>query len=1109
MTCAGGNITNNDRSFDCFLPLYHDAKSDNDRQFGSRFNVNASTNVEIRFMDADSLQNDLEQTMIAMDSHVNNFKEFMKSVHESFYKNFNISTVTNQQISRISKAVNITNQTFAALDLWLSVFSDHVTELYDEIEKYQNSKTKIVLIMNRIKQQETSSRTDPVVKFKRDEAFKQSLHSERNRLIKIENSIRSKLHSLNNYYAKFERGLIPADRKSNGKMINLKAILKVADMIYGTTTKLTDLQLDIIRSINNKPTSIIYHNESLPNVRERVSKPLNYIPTNDNNDQTRATNNNNNNNQAPIVDNADYDMLDLSAPNDPVVTVVVDPLTVKPSISRDARDDSTSETLLFETNDRPDQVPTSSDNRQSATKNYTRSEHINMWANQLQDAEMLLTDDVDDGRRPNDKDSRVVDDSSSLSSVRSQIENGIKQVRTLEEELRPIILENVRLQLDKKVNLDAVDERMRENMISAELDRQLRLRAAEMRDRETKLHGEYELQVNALTADLANSTKLINSLRVENKKVQDTLNRQLRESDETLNKIKARFDKQTVQYEELRDRYSELQSELRSSLNEREQSDHLTDVELTNKNTIIRDLENERKRISDALERCLEELQESRDDMNREKTKNKNLSESLKERQDEKTKLEQKLKDEINALREREKILKAQLNDSKNRIDLLNRESKLSLEAQYGQQMLELEKKSQEFQKKYEFQEAVYREKLDEKVRQLNDEMMKSTEILTSTMQKKIDDLKASNESLETDYRLQLEKLKSNVDNQDRQENERLRVMLCDKDQRISELSRSLDDAQKRAQALQSLNANIDQTIEDVTKSELHYEGKVGKTSKPGFAKKLRNPPYKKDKHTTTRAVETAAGMRKIPKKSIDGDARTNDDRDAAVASTSETSVDSKIERTIDDILVHAKSVPRNDAQPPRLYTIVEPLNADQLQALIDQIWLYIGNLSRDEYYIQRERIINSITFGDIKTVQPSSTEIDNYAPFDLFRYMSQGEYAATNVIFILSEYWFYYERTAQFVHACLERACWTALTIMMLKDFASKIVTNTPDRLYAEYTEKKKTLSDRHGIIKLENIFNNIAIDDTYNIERFNILRNDYERSMDEQFKRRVARAL
>lgn len=1051
------NITTNDRSFDCFLPLYTDSTSDNDRQYGSRFSVNSNTNVETRFMDVDRLQNDLEQTTIMMDSHVDNFKRFMKSVHESFYKNFNIATVTNQQISRISKAVNITNQTFAALDLWLSVFSDHVTELYDEIEIYQNSKTKIVLIMNKIKQQETSLRTDMVVKFKRDEAFKQSLYSERNRLVKTENSIRSKLHSLNNYYAKFERGLIPADRKSE-KMINLKTILKVADMIYGTTTKLTDLQLDIIRSINSKPTSIIYHSERVPNVRERVSKPLKYIATEDTNDQTTV-------NKQPV--NKDYEMLDLSSPNDSVTndnTVTQRPSLLSGQSAETARDDTPLETLLFETNDRV--VKQSDANNRNKS---TRSECINMWANQLQDAGMLLSVPDDNSHAVNDP---------TVSSIRSQIDDGVRNVRTLEQELRPFILESVRLQLDKETGLNVVDKQIQETAISAELDRQLRLRATEMKDQVTKLQKEYESQVNSLTMDLTNSKRLAESLKIENNKIQEALNRQLEVSDKTLIEMNSRLDKQTAQYNELRDKYTNLRSELRSSLDEREQNHQLTDAELTSKNTIIQSLQIEQEKMRNALEGCLGELQDTRDIMNREKDKNKNLLEKLKERQSEKTVLEQKFTDEINALQEREKKLKNQLYDNKTRIDLLTRESQSTLGEQCGQQMLELEKKSQDFQKKYELLENVHRKKLEDTVQRLNDEMMRNTEIVTSTMQKKIDILKTNNKNLETDYILKLEKIQSNKDNQDRQENEQLRVMLCDKDQRILELSRALDDTQKIAQTLQSLNVNINQTIEDVATTELNYET----TLKSGITKKLRNTRYARNRKTPypTQVIET-----------LD----TGD-------------VGSKLVRVVDGMLVQAQQQ-QNNLEPPRLYTITDPLNIDQLQAIIDKIWIYIGNLSRDEYHVQSKRVITSITFKDFKTVQSSKMDVSTFAPLDLFRYMGKGEYATTNALFILSEYWFYYERNVQFVHACIERACWTVLTITMLKDLASKIVTNTPDNVYKKYIEKKETSSDRHEIIKLRDVFNNITTDDTYNVERFKILYTDYKRSIDERTKLHVDRVL
>lgn len=85
-------------------------------------------------------------------------------IHEEFYNKFNTSKATNLQITRISKAVNIMNQTFSALDLWISSFTDRVLDLYEEIEKYQNSKIKVITIRNMIKYQESSMRSEPVVK---------------------------------------------------------------------------------------------------------------------------------------------------------------------------------------------------------------------------------------------------------------------------------------------------------------------------------------------------------------------------------------------------------------------------------------------------------------------------------------------------------------------------------------------------------------------------------------------------------------------------------------------------------------------------------------------------------------------------------------------------------------------------------------------------------------------------------------------------------------------------------------------------------------------------------------------------------------------------------
>lgn len=1074
MTCVG-NITDNDRSFDCFLPLYNDGTSDNDRYYGTRFNVNFNTKVETRFMDVDRLQSDLEKTLGIMDTQIDNFKRYMKSVHEKFYKNFNVNAATNSQISRISKAVNITNQTFSALDLWMSTFSDYITELYDEIEKYQNSKTKIIVIMNKIKQQDVSSRTDAVVKFKRDEAFKQSLNSERNRLINVENSIRSKLYSLNNYYAKFERGLIPADRKSN-KVINLKSILKVADLVYGTSTKLTDLQLDIIRNINNKPTSIIYHNQRMPNVLERVSKPLNYVkPVNDDGQPEN------------------YEMIDLST-NDTTAdrNVVENQRQMFKDTTPINSNGGTIDDLLFETNDefvRNDVT----EKQKVVDKDVTlRQKSLNMWINQVQDAEMLLTDETT---------TAISDTDTNESQIRSEIDRGIEQIRTLEKELRPVILENVRIRMDKQANLNDIDEKMRENMISAELDRQLRVRAAEMRDRENEMRNEYERKITELNENLASSTRTIESLKRENQEAMEKLKRQLDESDKRMNDIQTRFDERTKQYEELRVKLSKLRSDLQSTQNEREQTNQLTDTELTEKNRIIRELEEQQKVTNTALETCMVELEQLHGIAEREKTKNDNLLKNLKERQNEKTKLEQRFADEIEAFRERERTLKTQLNDNKNRIDLLTRESQAALSKipQYEQTITELTKKYQDLQKKYENTELTHKRELDEKIQQLNEEMLKNTDLLTHTMQKKINDLTEIKNNLEMEYQANLEKLKTSMDNQDRQENERLRTELYDRDRRIDELSRALDDVQQRARIVQSVNVDIDKTIDTAIVGETRETPRSGKVK----IKKNRNLlPYQKNRTNRDRRIDddvVASVVNDVPVLNVANVAEHES------ANTIANVVTDKLVRAIDGV---TRSSQQTDPSDSRLYTIVEPLSVDTLQLFIDKIWLYIGTLSRDEYNVQRLHVINGIKFEDIKTIQPSSTDFDTYGPSKLFDYMAKGVYAANNAILILSKYWLYYERTAQFIHACLERACWTLLTIVELKELVSKIVLNTPDRVYAEYMENKKN-PDRYQLIELQNIFYNVPADDTYNVERFKILYKEYDKSIDENVARKVARKL
>lgn len=82
-----------------------------------------------------------------------------------------------------------------------------------------------------------------------------------------------------------------------------------------------------------------------------------------------------------------------------------------------------------------------------------------------------------------------------------------------------------------------------------------------------------------------------------------------------------------------------------------------------------------------------------------------------------------------------------------------------------------------------------------------------------------------------------------------------------------------------------------------------------------------------------------------------------------------------------------------------------------------------------------------------------------------------------------MSLYWFYYERTAQFVHACLVRGIWNFIEMGTLLNEAVELRKNSPNVMF-ETCKNYKSIDDlmTFDIIRICNI----PVKDTFNLDRF-----------------------
>ncbi|XP_026819559.1 myosin heavy chain, cardiac muscle isoform-like [Rhopalosiphum maidis] len=727
-------------------------------------------------------------------------------------------------------------------------------------------------------------------------------------------------------------------------------------MIYGTSTKLRDLQLKIIDNINSKPVSIVYRNERVPNVYDRVSRPLKYTKDPD-----------------VIVTDNKPEKMDTSEP--------------RTSEKMDTSEPSVFSNLVF----RPEGEDGESLRVISKPTTASRQKVVDVWMNQVRDVQSLLDD------------------------RESDLDENISSVRNIEKQLNPMIRDRVDLQFEKNKNLDKINVQLHDNVNESYIEERLQLQAAELLKKHKRELAENELKIQLLEKKLNESIKSTTSFRKQNISLEQTLNEHVIESNQILKDLQKKLDDREQRITDLRSKLKETSVNLHSLENSRELNEVALDSELIDKNKTI----NELRHRCDSLNRTIDlqnnETQILIAKIEEEQRKNKALATRLNETRIEKSEIEQRSEYELNQLREQEQILKSQLNDTKTRIDVLDKELQKSSETQYSEQQAAFAVQYESLKNKYELQEARLNNEIREHMQQTENEVLKNTKYIEDRMNKKIEDITLQKAELEYKYAIALQKIKENENLEEYPaENEQLRAVIREKDRDIENLNSALAELKNTVRVMntddvyQQTAPAFDESI-DVTEllSKSHEQSEPTSSSKTKKYTKNRKSPYvvveSKTKHAPT-AVSNKPSNR-------DGDARRI------------------LQQTVDAVVETART--STDDGEIHLYTETNPISVNALRTLVNKLWTYVQGFDRatDAYDIKREHAVSLIKFNDFKTSNPSSEEINNFEPTMLFDNMNNGVFASTQTLFVISQHWLYYEPTAQFIHACYEKACWFVLS--------------------------------------------------------------------------------
>ncbi|KAE9522036.1 hypothetical protein AGLY_017556 [Aphis glycines] len=270
-TDMGARVTDNGNEFLHYDELYMSKGEYNNP--GMIITPMDSVSATFKFLNTDRLQNDLKQSSVDVQNHIERYKSNIYTMQTDFVQRFDVDAASSTIRNNLNKAVQLTKQVLSALDLWLITYNDELVNVFQAINVYDGIKNNLTVLKCKIEDVTDVSTMDTLKFYKLKASYARTLARERMKLMNAENDIRKRLFRVISYINAFNLGVIPSGKNSDKSSVNINSINNVNKMIYGETIPWEALQVAIAQRKDGGPVRWTLDPKRVPNALDEL-KPI-------------------------------------------------------------------------------------------------------------------------------------------------------------------------------------------------------------------------------------------------------------------------------------------------------------------------------------------------------------------------------------------------------------------------------------------------------------------------------------------------------------------------------------------------------------------------------------------------------------------------------------------------------------------------------------------------------------------------------------------------------------------------------------------------------------------------------------------------------------------
>lgn len=176
-------ITGNENTIYCpHPPCTHSNGSDPFSLLNLKFIAGTNVKIDFSFIDTDILQESLTRLLLRLKTWSSNYFTVINSQHEKLLKQKNIEEFSDRDLKYLDRAIVQTKRARSAITLWSVRIQTFVSEIFDLIERYVDSRQKVAILKDRM-EYAINDQFDPVATMKRSRSFARTARNERRKLL--------------------------------------------------------------------------------------------------------------------------------------------------------------------------------------------------------------------------------------------------------------------------------------------------------------------------------------------------------------------------------------------------------------------------------------------------------------------------------------------------------------------------------------------------------------------------------------------------------------------------------------------------------------------------------------------------------------------------------------------------------------------------------------------------------------------------------------------------------------------------------------------------------------------------------------------------------------